>query len=501
MNCSDLGSMKKTLLTILVVSASLILMSCNKGDSEKGSYSPPYYTPESYTGIENELKLADFFCSTSIDCPKNVGLIFSNMDGNNYNPKIGQCTGFLIAEDIVATNSHCIPDHLKTSSFRCDSQIAIRFLDSSSKKNIFACKELLKFSPLGIFDPDYAFFRIEKSGKEPFVINKQGLKDNQPIRVPRITPLNSSIGGRLEIERCKVGLGTLLNYKATNSWSKTGVGLGCQVTKGNSGSPVINEAGEVIGILQSMLLENYRKLIAESFKSFKLELPRTLIPHMLFTSLSCVADPATGLGNEQKCSDGEKISIVDCLDFKNEKTEANSRQVYDQWKRDLPPIFVYEFVSDESIFTTQAQPICIKPKSKYDGYEHFVTLAGPIGFRKEKLDLVYPHSVDLGPRFAIDDEYRFKSELQFVEVDRSYFSINLVKENGRWIGTTNSTYVDWRARLDFRKVKIPESLPECTDRQMNSGDIVKIKLASGGILTEQEYRRRQAPQEKKICER
>lgn len=432
----------------------------------------------------------------------NVGLIFANFDGSASSPKIGQCTGFLIAEDIVATNSHCIPDHLKSSDSRCESKIGIRFLGSSTKKNIFGCKEIINYSPVGVFDPDYAFFRIEKTGREPFAINKTGLRDNQPVRVPRVTPLNRSFGGRLEVESCKVGLGTLLNPKASNSWSRTGVGLGCQATGGNSGSPVLNDAGEVIGILQSMMSDQYRRILVEMFKRFKLEVPRNLIPHMLFTSLSCVSDPVTGLGNEQKCNFGEELSLIDCIAFENDRTEANNKHIYEKWKADLPPIFVYQFVSEESTsLSVQAEPICVKPKSVYGDYDRFVSRTGVLGFRKENLDLVYPQFITVGGRFAVDDEYRLEPEIRFVEELRSEFSINLVKENGRWAGTTNQTYSDWRAGIDFTKTKIPLSLPECTDEQMNSGEIAKIKLRGGGVLTEREYKQRQAPQKKKVCER
>lgn len=493
--------MKTTIFTVLALSTSLLLLSCSDYNSEGDDYNPPYYTAENYTGIEKELKDAEFYCSSSSDCPKSVGLIFSNIDGSDYNPRVGQCTGFLIAEDIVATNSHCIPDRLKTSNSQCDAQIAIRFIDSSAKKNIFGCKEILDYSPLGVFDPDYAFFRVEKTGKEPFVIHKDGLKDNEPIRVAKVTPLRHSVGGRLEIENCKVGLGTLLNLKSTNSWSKTGTGLGCEAIGGNSGSPVLNNDGHVVGILQSKMLDRYNRFIEESFKKFKLEMPNRMLPHMLFTSLSCVSDPVTGTHNEQKCSYGEGLGFTDCIAFENDKTTANSERLYNGWKGQLPSIFVYEYETDEKTLTTRAQPICVKPKGKYADYDRYVSLEGLIGFREETLSLTYPHAITVGGRFNVDDEYRLEPELNFVEEVRSDYSVDLVKKEGKWTGTTNSTYSDWRIRFDLTKLKIPMNLTECTDEQISADEVSKVKLSNGDVLTEKEYERRQKSKEKKVCER
>jgi hypothetical protein len=176
--------------------------------------------------------------------------------------------------------------------------------------------------------------------------------------------------------------------------------------------------------------------------------------------------------------------------------------LFDVWKKDLPSIFVYEFVTDEKTLTTRAEPICVKPKSKYAGYSQFVVPKRKgIGSRKENLNLLFPRVITVGGRFTVDNEYRLEPELQFVEETRSEYRIDLVKEGGQWAGTTNSTYSDWRTQMDFTKIKLPIILPECTDEQIGSDEVSKIKLASGDVLTEQEYKKRQESREKKTCER
>lgn len=491
--------MKHIIFAISMVSTSFFFLGCSDEHSV-ADYSPPYYMAEDYAGLEKELQNAEFYCASTEDCPQGVGLIFSKIDGSDYKPRLAQCTGFLIAEDIIATNSHCIPNRLKTSNSTCDGQIAIRFIDPSTAKNTFGCKEILDYSPLGTFDPDYAFFRIEKTGKEPFVIHKNGLKDNEPIRVVKVTPLSQSVGGRLEVENCKVGLGTLLNLKSTNSWSRTGTGLGCQAIGGNSGSPVLNNDGRVVGILQSKMLDRYNRFIEESFRQFQIKAPSRMLPHMLFTSLSCVSDPVNKFHDEQRCSHGDGLSITDCIAFENEKTTANSERLYSGWKEQLPSIFIYEYETDVKSLTTRAQPICVKPKEKYADYERYVFLEGLIGFRKETMSLIYPYAITVGGKFNIDDEYRLEPELDFVEKSRSNYSIDLVKKEGKWTGTTNLTDSEWPITLKLTKIKIPIHLTECTDQQISADEISKFKLPNGDVITEKEYERRQKSKEKKVCE-
>ncbi len=494
--------MKTLILSTLILSATFLIQGCNNNtnpDIDK-STPPPYYTPENYTGLEMELQKAEFSCATQNACPKSVGLIFSNIDGNVHSPTISQCTGFLVAEDIVATNSHCIPNRLKTPNSSCDAQIAIRFVESSGAKNIFTCKEIINYSSIGTFDPDYAFFKIEKTSREPLLIHQNGVKDKEPIQVAKITPLIHSIGGILEVESCKVGLGTLLNLKSTNSWSKIAVGLGCQGINGNSGSPVLNDEGKVVGILQSKMTKEYKNYLENTFKTFNIKFPTSIAPHILFTNLSCVADPETGNFNKEKCLNGEKLSFLNCISFNNEKTQANIKDLYDKWKTDLPTIFVYEFITEEATFTTEAQPICVKPKAKYADYSRFVTLNGFIGFRKEHLKLSYPHAVTIAQKFTINDEFRLDTEIKFSEKSRSVYNIDLVKNQGKWTGTT-SIYRKSNDMFGFNNSEMALALPECSDLQLNSEEISRFKKVNGELVTSQQFIEHQDPKEKMTCEK
>lgn len=108
-----------------------------------------------------------------------MGLIAVNGSGDVLRPQLGQCSGFLIAEDIVATNSHCVPKLLKENEKSCDQFLAVKFIGfhGDGLPNIYSCEELLKFSSLDALGPDYAFFRIAPTGINPLPISQAGIDD------------------------------------------------------------------------------------------------------------------------------------------------------------------------------------------------------------------------------------------------------------------------------------------------------------------------------------
>lgn len=489
--------MKFLVLPLLAVCSATILGCDSKSSGRDDGI--PYYRPANYKGIEPELAAAQLFCASTAACPENVGMIFINRDGSADRPRIAQCTGFLVSEDIVATNSHCIPDHLKVQNSNCEGQVAIRFIEPSGKPSIFGCKQLLDYSPQSNFTaPDYAFFRIEKSGMLPLKIHKQGLSDNQPIAIAKITPIVGARGGRLEVESCKVAIGTLLNLSSVSAWSKTSVGIGCHVTGGNSGSPVLNQDNEVLGIVQAMLTENYSAGINRSFEMFKLELPQNLKPHGIFTNLSCINDPVFGVIEKEKCANDQKLQFTDCIDFENKDSQANSKRVIERWKKELPSVFIYRFTIDPKEIT--ADPVCIKPKASFADYEKFVASEGLV-FRKHKLELAYPRSMGMGARLMMDEDYRLKPEVQFVDQTRSTYIVHLVQNNELWSGSMQSASSRWQDRLGLAAEKISITVPFCTDAQLKAGDKTRVRLQNGDIVDDVGLQKSMAGKPKKVCER
>lgn len=55
--------------------------------------------------LEGVLRLAEISCLDPQVCPENIGLVI-NFNQKQAGFEVQSCTGFLVAPDIVATNSH-----------------------------------------------------------------------------------------------------------------------------------------------------------------------------------------------------------------------------------------------------------------------------------------------------------------------------------------------------------------------------------------------------------
>jgi hypothetical protein len=483
--------------------ALIATLSCTEKSDELGSWEsgPHYYNLEKNGKLLEELKKSQLSCKNKLECPNNVGMILFNNNNSETSPQVGQCTGFLIDDDIVATNSHCIPSYLKNSSESCEGKIGIRFISTESELKVFMCKELISYSPQGIFDPDYAFFKIENSKIRPFKIYKGGLTDKQKIKIIVANPLMSVRGAIIEAKTCQVQLATLLNLKSTNKWSRTGIGFGCDAISGNSGSPVLNKRGEVLGILQSEMKEAYNAIIADNFSKYKTKVPEVLPPHFLFTSLSCIKDPVTNVSSESECINGEKLDITDCTDFLNEKTNSNSASVFESWKSKLPEVFKFEITFDVKENIYLAHPICVKTREQINNFDNFVVQKGIFGNRKDNIELNYTQAIKVGAKIQIENTtYHLNPELQFFVDQNMDYVIKLVKErkSEKWEGFTNSLFTSRNIHFDLTNIKIPLSLMSCTVEQADSKETVKIKSKNGEIFSEEEFMKIEQ-KNKRVC--
>ncbi|RZA00189.1 MAG: trypsin-like serine protease, partial [Proteobacteria bacterium] len=126
--------------------------------------------------LSDALKLredARLKCQDPAHCPANVGLFLATKpDG------VLSCTGFLVEEDVVATNSHCFPNAIKELSDLCAERVSITFAASGGRpEEKFSCAEFLGASARpNALSPDLALFRLaKKTGRAPFPIDRSGV--------------------------------------------------------------------------------------------------------------------------------------------------------------------------------------------------------------------------------------------------------------------------------------------------------------------------------------
>lgn len=155
---------------------------------------------------------------------------------------VGECTGFLVGEDLLVTAGHCVSYKFKCSGYHW----VFGITDSSSKTkeitvkndNIYKCKEVIAMQNDGRNFIDYALIKLDRkvAYKEPLKIRKDGLADlNDDVFI-----IGHPNGISLKISDAAYVRKLADFYFETNLDSFFG----------NSGSPVINErTGLVEGVL------------------------------------------------------------------------------------------------------------------------------------------------------------------------------------------------------------------------------------------------------------
>ncbi|MGZ3705361.1 MAG: hypothetical protein ACXWP1_05235, partial [Bdellovibrionota bacterium] len=90
-------------------------------------------------------------CATPDQCPASVGMLLSADQAGGFAPhsdSLAACTAVLVADDLVLTNSHCIPSAVKLLPDLCANRVRLVLPETENfpEENL-ACKALLGFSP------------------------------------------------------------------------------------------------------------------------------------------------------------------------------------------------------------------------------------------------------------------------------------------------------------------------------------------------------------------
>lgn len=192
--------------------------------------------------------LGDVVCEKASECPEHVGQVIINDNGFKV------CTGFLIKEDVVATNLHCVPESLKTVGSVCSKIIKIQFPgQKSAEVESNECDKVLFLSaPLqnNSLNVDLALFKFKKNfGRKVFRVSQEGFPFNAEYDLYKIDPVAK--GGILKKITCPPKPHSILNPYFISEKSPIVNFNPCVAVKGNSGSPILSKEGFVRGMLSS----------------------------------------------------------------------------------------------------------------------------------------------------------------------------------------------------------------------------------------------------------
>lgn len=232
---------------LFALSLILALSSCAKNKEESATSLVRVLHTASLTESLSVARNAQLHCADPADCPAAVGLLVSVGTDPNV---VSTCTSFLVGEDLLLTNSHCLPSAVKMLPDLCAERVSVVFTDGRS----FRCAALLRASERpNAISPDLAVLRLEKkTGLRPLGLDRAGVEINRQYLAYKIDP-GSGASGELVAQRCLSVPGSYRFPLYKNKRDPLFLTGDCASRAGNSGAPLLDKSGRAVGIFQAEL--------------------------------------------------------------------------------------------------------------------------------------------------------------------------------------------------------------------------------------------------------
>ena len=295
---------------------------------------------------------AKLTCAEASECPENVALMITVTERKDDKITYHQCTSFLVADDIVATNSHCVPAELRNAGASCACQIAFLFPSKTGTNVRAACAEVISATKIDenpksedyLRKVDVAFLKLTQPVKNvtPFRFDRKGLPDGTRLRALVIDPVKQGkLEGLLKIQDCSTVQATFANPSYVTETAAIATAGGCEVRTGNSGAPAIDDAGAVravvFGVLQPEMMKDLQGYST----------PGVFQAISYLSNSACIDVPSGVSVTGARENDGvcDRRLLRESL---RERARANANldleSSFTTWKQSAPVIFGYRMI-------------------------------------------------------------------------------------------------------------------------------------------------------------
>jgi V8-like Glu-specific endopeptidase len=367
-----------------------LVLSCAKNQPIQSWHS----TIASYASLDNHfeevLKDQKIKC-TEDKCPEGLARILFQEDDEVFS-----CTGFLVAPNIVMTNSHCVQSGVDDFCERA----MVQFPGKNSKKaDPVGCSKVLVSHPSYdlVLDRknDYAFIELKNAvEREVFHFDtKSGIENEKNYGVWVMNSITQNYAEMAHYS-CISVQETALVPTSNHPFADKMVFIDCPIIPGNSGSPILNDENKVVGIMYGASVNTHGEF-AKALKG-----KTVAVAH----NAACVEFEPLGLGHHPLCD-----SVIE-----NKTDHSNLHKLYRKTAQAMLETFKRKYQNNslyryfEWMIDYSSKGIIMTPRCLYrEGLNHL----NKISLKKFK-------------SFELEQGYELDSKLRVVEI-MSYKKINM----------------------------------------------------------------------------